>query len=246
MASFRHIRSAGLQREVRAQVSLSPRGLGCPDRGPVLEATADAGRWMQAPPQQAKDHARTPQRLGRRDQASDLNKGAGEPGVVDGGGMEPAKVGVDRPDTQSAIALDAGEDQVAANDDGPPRHIHHAGGVPEHPAWLRRDAALEVAAQGERLDRGHAHTLPVDRVEAGDRGAHHQQAVREAGQPLIAVPDAGRECKGTGPASGSASRIASEMSGNRRDAPWELQELPIAPAALADLGVGFRRSVRPS
>jgi hypothetical protein len=119
MASFRRIRSAGLQRGVRAQVSLSPRGLGCPDRGPVLEATADAGRWMQAPPQHAKDYARTPQRLGGRDQASDLNKGAGEPGVVGGGGMEPAKVGVDRPDTQSAIALDAGEDQVAANDDAP-------------------------------------------------------------------------------------------------------------------------------
>jgi hypothetical protein len=49
MASFRRIRSAGLQRGVRAQVSLSPRGLGCPDRGPVLEATADAGRWIQAP-----------------------------------------------------------------------------------------------------------------------------------------------------------------------------------------------------
>jgi hypothetical protein len=53
-----------------------------------------------------------------------------------------------------------------------------------------------VAAQDQRLDRGHAHTLPVDRVEAGYRVAYHQQPVWEAGQPLVVVPDAGREAEG--------------------------------------------------
>jgi hypothetical protein len=53
-----------------------------------------------------------------------------------------------------------------------------------------------VAAQGERLQRGHAHALAVDRVEAGYRVAHHQQAVWVAVQPFVAVPDAGREAEG--------------------------------------------------
>src|SRR5215213_2461755 len=110
--------------------------------------------------------------------------------VIRGGGMQPGQVGADQPDLEGSMALDAGEDQVAAGRDVP-WHVDQAAEVAEERAWLRLGAALQVAAQAERLEGGHAHALAVDRVEAGDRVAHHQQAVREAVQSFVAVPDAG-------------------------------------------------------
>jgi hypothetical protein len=99
--------------------------------------------------------------------------------------------------------------QVAAGRDVP-WHVHQAAEVAEERAWLWLRAALQVAAPAESLEGGHAHALAVDRVEAGDRVAHHQQAVREAVQLFVAMPDAGWEArKATGSSSGSASRTAS-------------------------------------
>jgi hypothetical protein len=92
-------------------------------------------------------------------------------------------------------ARDAGEDEVAAGRHVP-GHIDHLGEAAEEAAGLRLGAALKVASPGQGLDRGHAHALAVDRVEVGDRVAQHQQAVGEAVQPLVAVPDAGREAEG--------------------------------------------------
>jgi hypothetical protein len=91
---------------------------------------------------------------------------------VGGGGVEPGQVGVGQPGLEGSSALDAGEDKVAAGGHIP-RHIHYAGEVTEPAARLRLGTPLQVAAQGERLQRGHAHALAVDRVEAGDRIAHH-------------------------------------------------------------------------
>ena len=54
----------------------------------------------------------------------------------------------------------------------------------------------EVAAQGERLERGHAHALAVDRVEAAHRITDHEEAGGEAVLPFVAVSDAGREAEG--------------------------------------------------
>jgi hypothetical protein len=53
-----------------------------------------------------------------------------------------------------------------------------------------------VAAQRQRLQRGDAHALAVDRVEAAHRITHHQQPVGEAAQPLVPVADARREAEG--------------------------------------------------
>ncbi len=85
---------------------------------------------MQARPQHANGDAGTQEGLGWRDQAGDPDKGAGEAGVVGGGGMEPGDVGVDQPDLQGSAALDPGDSEVAADRDVP-RHIHHAGQVAE-------------------------------------------------------------------------------------------------------------------
>ena len=51
------------------------------------------------------------------------------------------------------------------------------------------DAGREVVAQRECLQRGDGHALPVDRVEAADRVADDEEAVREASHPLVAAPD---------------------------------------------------------
>lgn len=52
--------------------------------------------------------------LGRRDQASDPDKGTREPGVVGGGGVEPGQIGTDQLDLEGSAALDAWQDKVAA------------------------------------------------------------------------------------------------------------------------------------
>ena len=112
-----------------------------------------------------------------------------------GGGVEPGDVGADQPGLEGSPALDAGEDR------SPPAAMSHGTSTTRARSRNKRrgcrlDAPLEMAAQRERLQRGHAHALPVDRVEAAHRVAHHEQPVREAAQSLVAVPDAGREAEG--------------------------------------------------
>ena len=53
----------------------------------------------------------------------------------------------------------------------------------------------QVAAQGERLQRGHAHALAVDRVEAAHRITDGEESGGEAVQQFVAVSDAGGEAE---------------------------------------------------
>jgi hypothetical protein len=74
---------------------------------------------MEVSPQHANGDAGGQERLRRSDHANDPDKGAGQRGVVGGGGgMQPGQVGADKPDLQGSASGDAGEDQVAAGDVG--------------------------------------------------------------------------------------------------------------------------------
>ena len=64
-------------------------------------------------------------------------------------------------------------------------------------------------SQRDRLDGGHAHALPIDRVQAADAVPHDKQAVREASHALVAASEAGGKPNPTISSSGSASTIAS-------------------------------------
>jgi hypothetical protein len=102
--------------------------LSCPDGIPTLEATMSLRLRVQTWPQYANGDAGMQERLGWRDEASDPDKGAGQAGVIRGGGMQPGHVGAGQPDLEGSMALNAGEDQVAAKRSGRPR-LGHSGSI---------------------------------------------------------------------------------------------------------------------
>jgi hypothetical protein len=122
-------------------------------------------------PKYAQHDGRSHQRLGWRDQPGDSDKRVDEVGVLDGRSVQPRQICARQSAPEGSASADAGKDQVAACR-YVPSHIDHASDItePAISAWL--DAPREVAVEGERLQRCHAHTLAVDRVEAGHRIAY--------------------------------------------------------------------------
>jgi hypothetical protein len=57
--------------------------------GVLIARDIGVRRWVEASPQDAKGDAGTQERLRRSDHANDPDKGAGQRGVVGGGGMQP-------------------------------------------------------------------------------------------------------------------------------------------------------------
>ena len=92
-----------------------------------------------------------------------------------GSAVEAGEVGAHQPALAGPAPLYLWEQEVPPGRHLP-RDVDDTGEVAVPAAGLRLDAWREVAAQGERVERGHGHALAVDRVEAAERITRHQQA----------------------------------------------------------------------
>jgi hypothetical protein len=104
------------------------------------------------------------QRLGRCDQSGDPDKGGCKTGIVGSGSVQFGQVCAKQLDLESSASFDTGKDQVAASRHVP-RHVNHARGIAESAGGPRLDPLFEMAAYHQRLQRGHAHSLAVNRIE---------------------------------------------------------------------------------
>lgn len=108
-----------------------------------------------------------------------------------GGGIQPPQVGVGDSPGGGAPPLDLGKAQVAGHD--LPGTVDDSGSMAEEPSSQPLVPAGQAVAQGQGLQCGDAHALPVGRVEAAQRVADDQQTVGEPPEPLVVPADTGRE-----------------------------------------------------
>jgi hypothetical protein len=87
----------------------SSRSLTSGPGGVLIARGIGVRRCAEGSPQHAKGDAGAQERLRRSDHADDPDKGAGQRGVVGGGGMQPGQVGAEQPDLQGSASRDAGE-----------------------------------------------------------------------------------------------------------------------------------------
>ena len=108
--------------------------------------------------------------------------------------LQPSDVPAEEAGRRGARPLHFGEGQVGAQ-----RHGPRDPADPPDVAQVCRVAAAsmgEMAAQGGSLEGGDGHPLSVDRVERAHCVTEDRQAVREAGEPVVAVPDRRRVAVG--------------------------------------------------
>jgi hypothetical protein len=145
----------------------------------------------------AQHDGRAQQCRGRIDQAGHPHERPRQLRITDGRGLKPAHVRVRYTPPRRARTRDLGQGQVGAQRELP-RHIDRARDRAQHAAAARQHTGPNVVAQRERLQRRDGHALPVDRVEAADCVAEHEEAVRESPQALVAAPDVRREAEPDG------------------------------------------------
>ena len=151
-----------------------------------------AARALAVCPPARAPGGRAQQPGGRVEQPGHAQELPGEYRVVFGGGLQGADVAAGDECRQGAWPGHRRDRQVGAGGQLP-GEVHWRGGGPEESPGQILVAVGQAGAQRGRLQRGHRHALPVERVEGADRIPGDKEPGREPAQPLIPAPHVGRE-----------------------------------------------------
>lgn len=132
------------------------------------------------------------ERGGRVDEGGDPEERGRQVGVGRRGGVQAVDVGAQQPGLRGPAALDPGKRQVAA-DRQLPRRVDDPGDLPVERRGLWWTSAAKLIPESQRLEGRDGHALPVDRVEAAEPVAHHEEPLGKPRKPFVATADTGRE-----------------------------------------------------